>query len=356
MATAEELYTESLELATESSYTKAIEKLLQAVELSPLPKYHYKLASFYLKNKQPDEAITYITLALAEHPENEMYSLLLAQAHFSMADYSSVVDILKTHESKEAKTLSRKAQAELDADSDSDEESEEEEELVVEEVTNRNVQENPASFVNTMELEDLEEASIFSYKFDYYQSSQYVTISFVAKGMSQEDVSVNFENKSFTIALRGESKRIKLFSEIIPEESSYVIRKTKVEVKLKKYFQDLQWLSLEAQINAQSLYEQERARSAYSSKKNWDKVEKLLAKAEENEKPEGDEALNKLFQDIYSKASDETRRAMNKSFQTSGGTVLSTSWDEVAKKDYEKERTAPDGMEWKDWEGDKIKS
>jgi suppressor of G2 allele of SKP1 len=29
---------------------------------------------------------------------------------------------------------------------------------------------------------------------------------------------------------------------------------------------------------------------------------------------------------------------MNKSFQTSGGTVLSTNWGEVKKKDYEAER------------------
>ena len=45
---------------------------------------------------------------------------------------------------------------------------------------------------------------------------------------------------------------------------------------------------------------------------------------------------------------------MIKSYQTSGGTVLSTNWDEVAKKDYEKERTAPKGMEWKTWEGKKL--
>lgn len=45
---------------------------------------------------------------------------------------------------------------------------------------------------------------------------------------------------------------------------------------------------------------------------------------------------------------------MNKSFQTSGGTVLSTNWDEVAKADYEKERQAPSGMEWRSWEGDKL--
>jgi len=45
---------------------------------------------------------------------------------------------------------------------------------------------------------------------------------------------------------------------------------------------------------------------------------------------------------------------MVKSFQTSGGTVLSTNWDEVGKTDYEKERQAPKGMEWKTWEGDKL--
>ena len=46
---------------------------------------------------------------------------------------------------------------------------------------------------------------------------------------------------------------------------------------------------------------------------------------------------------------------MNKSFQTSGGTVLSTNWKEVQEKDYEKERQAPKGVEWRTWEGDKLK-
>jgi len=92
----------------------------------------------------------------------------------------------------------------------------------------------------------------------------------------------------------------------------------------------------------------------YSSTKDWNKIEQNLKKDEENEKPEGDEALQKLFRDIYGKANSDTRRAMNKSFQTSGGTVLSTNWKEVKEKDYEKERTAPKGMEWKNWEGKKL--
>lgn len=46
-------------------------------------------------------------------------------------------------------------------------------------------------------------------------------------------------------------------------------------------------------------------------------------------------------------ALQDTRRAMNKSMQTSGGTCLSTNWGEVKDKDYEKEQVAPKGMEWK---------
>lgn len=68
---------------------------------------------------------------------------------------------------------------------------------------------------------------------------------------------------------------------------------------------------------------------------------------EEDPNVGGDSSVNAFFQKIFADADDDTRRAMMKSFQESGGTTLSTNWEEVKKAKVEVK--PPAGSEWKQW-------
>ncbi|KAL1503165.1 hypothetical protein AB1Y20_011224 [Prymnesium parvum] len=196
---------------------------------------------------------------------------------------------------------------------------------------------------------------------EWYQTQTHVVVSILARHVPEEKVAVEFGEARVGVAieLEGGAKyqlNLSLFHKLVPGECKYSVSNAKVELTMKKHTPG-KWEALEGEgegevkpVAVPPPATAPPSTSVYSgSKKNWDAIDSTLKKEEEEEKPEGEEALNKLFRDIYGKASDETRRAMNKSFQTSGGTVLSTNWDEVAQKDYEKERTAPNGQEWKKW-------
>ena len=141
-----------------------------------------------------------------------------------------------------------------------------------------------------------------------------------------------------------------LCDEIDPSNSSTNYLSTKVEIKLAKIRQ-AKWVSLE-QVDAPfktlawddaSNVNKAEYPSSNKIKKNWD----LIAKDIEEDKLEGDAALNKVFKDIYGRGSDEQRRAMMKSYVESSGTVLSTNWKDVGSRYVA--GSAPKGAELKNW-------
>lgn len=134
---------------------------------------------------------------------------------------------------------------------------------------------------------------------------------------------------------------LSIFIEIVPSESKFSILGTKIEIKLKKKLIGFKWNTLEG-IDEPSIIDKPSYPSSSKKKVDWD------ALTVDEEKPEGEAALNGLFQQIYKAASDETRKAMIKSFTESGGTCLSTNWDEVGKKKVD--ITPPDGMIAKKYE------
>jgi len=206
----------------------------------------------------------------------------------------------------------------------------------------------PANDPNTMPVPKISH--------DWYQTETHVVVEVRIKKLSADQCNVDMGETTLSVTVKlatgsEYSLELDLAHPILPLQSSYKIMSTKLEIKLKKA-EGVRWAALEgdgsAPLPGGSLPPSNTTvKAPYASGRDWGAIEKALA-AEAEEKKEGEAALNEMFQKIYGDANDDVKRAMNKSFQESGGTVLSTNWNEIGKE--KTEVKPPDGMEWKKYD------
>ncbi|XP_039024459.1 protein SGT1 homolog B-like [Hibiscus syriacus] len=199
-------------------------------------------------------------------------------------------------------------------------------------------------------------------KHSFYQKLEEVVVTIFAKGIPRECVKVDYGEQILNVAIEVPGKdsyhfQPRLFVKIIPDRCRYDVLSIKIEIRLVKA-EPIHWATLEfsrevavpQRVNVSS--GKLKFNCMYPSSKpkrvDWDKIEAQVKEEEKDEKLDGDAALNKFFRDIYQDADEDARRAMQKSFVESNGTVLSTNWKEVGAKKVE--GSPPDGMEMKEWE------
>ena len=194
--------------------------------------------------------------------------------------------------------------------------------------------------------------------YNWIQTGSVITLDITSNhNLNAYDIKINKKSIEFIDKKEGKTKyTINLTNGIIPEKSSCKITSSmKCKLDLQKEVENFNWVNLEVNKDDNSLNSQKDKvvhgyyPSSSKVKKDWSQLDKEIDEQEkEDASKDGNEGMWRLFRDIYAKGNEETRRAMIKSFQTSGGTVLSTNWNEVKDKDYEgKDRPeAPKGQEW----------
>ena len=207
---------------------------------------------------------------------------------------------------------------------------------------------------------------------EWYQNAQSVIVTIYAKGVPKDKAHIDIQDDSLEISFPRPNDPSATFSFTVDPFFALVnasaskcnIMSTKVEFTLAKQVPGEKWKDLEgtevlkgtnqsatSSAVPQAILAAEHApsypTSSKSGPKNWDKVaDDLTAKPKKAkdksgsdeemddgyESDEGGDAVDGFFKKLYKGADEDTRRAMMKSYTESGGTSLSTNWDEVGSK------------------------
>lgn len=206
------------------------------------------------------------------------------------------------------------------------------------------------------------------YRMQFNQNGPNVEVQVFAKHLNKkrERVTVEIQEKALRVEIKNDELseveyllEEELYQPISVADSKWDIWATQVNIKLRKGDPSIVWPSLAhtetpaVQGGASIVDVTAAPPTSYPSshrkaQHDWNKLEADVAQEEKDEKLDGDAGLQKFFSQLYAGADEDTRRAMNKSFQESGGTSLSTNWKEVAKQDFECK--PPEGVKVKKFE------
>eukprot|EP01119_Soliformovum_irregulare_P006673 TRINITY_DN1892_c0_g1_i1.p1 TRINITY_DN1892_c0_g1~~TRINITY_DN1892_c0_g1_i1.p1 ORF type:complete len:359 (+),score=124.58 TRINITY_DN1892_c0_g1_i1:44-1078(+) len=334
---------EANSLFVDDRFTEALAAYTKAIELEQNADNYVKRSACYAKLNNHQNALSDANSALKLEPTNAKALLRKGVALFSMEEYEAALSAFKKGQSNDSSntqfaTWIRKCEAELEESNSSSSK------------TPTPVSSTPAPTPTPAPVATPVPIAPGRIRHEWYQTATHVIVTIFVKGIQKDQLTVNLADKSLDVDIKLTNSNdynlnVDLCSEIIPNESTTEIMGTKIEIKLKKKT-GLKWASLEDQgaSHATVPMETTTAPAAPKPKKNWD----AIVADEKDIDDAGSDPTSKCFQDIYSNANDEQRRAMMKSYTESGGTVLSMNWDEVG-KGYVK-GSPPDGMIMNKWE------
>jgi len=308
-----------------------------------------KRSACYYKLDKFADAITDANAVLKQQPNNSKACLRKGMACFSLDEFETALSAFQKGQELEPenstfKTWIRKCVAELESETGTVVPIEDK----TQKVTTESVQSSVQSSTPVANIKSSEAPKI---RHEWYQTQTHVFVTIFSKNVKKEETILDIQKKSLSITIKLSTSNeyqfdVDLSDEIVPEESTTSFLSTKVEIKMKKA-SPTRWKTLEdtgEPVKAWDSVSTAPPPVTSQKKKNWDKI---VEEETQGEKLEGEESLNKVFQDIYSNATEEQKRAMMKSYLESGGTVLSTNWDEVGKG--EVKGSPPEGLEMKNW-------
>ena len=159
-------------------------------------------------------------------------------------------------------------------------------------------------------------------KYQYYQSDSVMTISILESNVQPENLKVDFSLDKISVIIKKGGVEFTvicgtLFDAVEVSKCKVVYKDEKVLIKLRKQ-EKFEWHNLfgsgaakkkendpkdvdkksSSTSSAPKLDSSKKDNRPYASDKDWDAIDRNLREEEENDKPEGEEAVNHLFQNI----------------------------------------------------------